>query len=549
MGGDESIATDMVTPPDRRELYLREGLWTSETLSERVRQHAQERPDDLALVDRDGARRTGYAQLQGLTERAAGFLRGRGVGPGSVVSVQLPNCLEFVVLSLAAYHLGAVVHCMLPNYRARELRYMLALARTSVLVVPLSHHGFDHRSLAREVRGALGQDMDLVVVGADETDDEDEFSYDHVVGGQPDHSPHPVDPAAISELLFTSGTESDPKGIMHSEQTANFSVRAGYSYLGMTGEDVVWMPSPIGHSTGFNYGVRFALFHGLPLVLQDRWDPRVAVELIEAFGCTYTLAATTFLHDLVAEAQREGLTLSTMRLFSSGGAPIPADLVRRAEAVGLNPLRLYGSTEGLVITWNHPDSPHEMRVHTDGPPVPHVEVQIRDVEGNPLPADTEGEIFLRGPNTCLGFLRDPERTKASFTEDGWVRSGDLGRMDADGYLTVMGRSKEIIIRGGVNIAPREIEDVLASMPDVEGVAVVPLPHERLGEIACAVLVMAEDRPAPGLGDVSRFLVDEGLAKYKLPERLEIVDALPMTASGKIQKHKILDRLTAEGRIG
>jgi acyl-CoA synthetase (AMP-forming)/AMP-acid ligase II len=305
------------------------------------------------------------------------------------------------------------------------------------------------------------------------------------------------------------------------------------------------MPSPIGHSTGFNYGVRFALYHGLPLVLQDAWDPDAAVDLIRRRRCTYTLAATTFLQDLVAAVQRTDGRLDSLRCFGCGGAPVPPDLVRAAEAVGIGVLRLYGSTEVLVGTWNRATSPAARRVATDGRPVSHVDLDVRADDGRRCAPGEPGELFTRGPNTCVGFFRDEARTAATFDDDGWVRSGDLVVVDADGYLTVVGRKKEIIIRGGMNIAPREIEELLVAFDEVERAAVVGLPDERLGERSCACVVL---RPGAALDldtAVTR-LRDRGLATYKLPERLVILDALPTTASGKVQKHEITRRLAGAG---
>jgi acyl-CoA synthetase (AMP-forming)/AMP-acid ligase II len=343
------------------------------------------------------------------------------------------------------------------------------------------------------------------------------------------------DARRVSEVIFTSGTEATPKAVMHTEQTAGFSVRVAREDLGITDDDVVWMPSPVGHSTGFNYGVRFALHHGLRLVLQDRWDAEDAVALITRERCTYTLAATTFLQDLCGAAGRLGADVSSLRYFGCGGAPVPPPLVDLAAEHGIGVLRLYGSTEVLVATWNRATDDPDLRRDTDGRPMSHVDVALRDVE------DGAGEIVVRGPNTCVGFFDDPERTAATF-EDGWVRSGDIARIDAAGHLTMVGRRKEILIRGGLNIAPREIEELIVAFPEVERVAVVGVPDDRLGErmAACVTLVPGASLDLP---TVVERLLGEGLARFKLPEQLAVLDTLPTTASGKIQKHEIVRALT------
>jgi acyl-CoA synthetase (AMP-forming)/AMP-acid ligase II len=530
---------DVVTPAPRRAAYERAGLWDGSTLVGRVAGWAASDPDRLAVVDGRGRHTVG--EVLGRARRVAGHLRAHGVEPGTVVSVQLPNRVEAVVTAVAIQLVGAVVNPLLPNYRARELEHVCTRARPRAIVTPALHRGFDHRGLVDEVRRTTGVAPHHVVVDGDAGSGDAAFTDAEVAVPVAVTEP---DAAAVSELIFTSGTEATPKAIMHTEQTANFSVRVAYDDLGLGPHDVVWMPSPVGHSTGFNYGLRFALYHGLPLVLQDGWDGDEAVALIRREGCSYTLAATTFLQDLVGAATRAGVCLDGLRCFGCGGAPVPPDLVTAAAERGIGVLRLYGSTEVLVGTWNRPDSPVAKRTHTDGVAMSHVELEVRAEDGSVCAPGEPGELFVRGPDTCVGFFDDPERTAATFDAEGWLRSGDLVTIDGDGYLTVVGRKKEIIIRGGLNIAPREIEELLVAFPEVERAAVVGLPDDRLGERSCACVVLHAGASLDLEVAVAR-LRDGGLAAYKLPERLEVLDALPTTASGKVQKHEIVRRLAAQ----
>ena len=508
---------DVVTPDDRRAAYVAAGHWDTTTMAAQARRHAAARPDDVAVVDDHGTRT--WADLAADAGRAAAWFGERGVTAGEVVSIQLPNRYEAVVAAVATQSLGAVVNPLLPSYRGRELGHVFRTAAPRVVITPATYRGHDHVAMVGEVAAATGVRPHHVVV-------EDGWALDG-----PAHELAVGEASLVSELIFTSGTEATPKAVMHTEQTAGFSVRVAYDDLRMTGDDVVWMPSPVGHSTGFNYGLRFAVHHGLRLVLQDQWDAAAAARLVAGHRCTYTLAATTFLQDLAGHARREGIDLSSLRLFGCGGAPVPPHLVDAAAEVGITVLRLYGSTEVLVATWNRPEDDLELRRTTDGRPMSHVEVDVRD-----------GEIVTRGPNTCVGFFDDPERTAATF-DDGWVRSGDVATVDDHGHLTMVGRKKEIIIRGGLNIAPREIEELLVAFPEVERVAVVGLPDERLGERMCACVTLV-DGASLDLPTVTERLLGEGLARFKLPEQLEVVDALPMTASGKIQKHELVRRLTS-----
>jgi acyl-CoA synthetase (AMP-forming)/AMP-acid ligase II len=522
---------NVVTRGEQATRYREQGLWTAETLSSRVAELALgETGARVAVIDRLGRRSRTYAELARDAAGLAVYLEAHEVAAGDVVSIQLPNCYEAVVAAVAANSLGAVLNPLLPNYRSRELCHVFSTAEPKAVFIPATYRGFDHEALLDEVAALTGLSPFRLVVDIE--------------------NPQPMAPPAddglrpgaaacdVSELIFTSGTEATPKAIMHTEETANFAVRATFADLRLSAETVVWMPSPVGHSTGFNYGIRAALYHGATLVLQDRWDAADAATLVSAHQCNYTLAATTFLDDLVGHCEKTGMNLPSLTHFGCGGAPVPGPLVARAEQVGICVLRLYGSTEVLCATWNRPDSPPDKRANTDGYALRHTDIEVRDDDGKTLAVPAQGELHVRGPNTSVGLAYDPERTAATYLAGGWVRSGDLVRLDADGYLTVVGRKKEIIIRGGVNIAPREIEDMLSEFPEVRQVAVVALPDERLGERGCACVVPNPDRTLDFDTMVAR-LRSAGLATYKLPERLVLLDALPVTASGKVQKHEIL----------
>jgi cyclohexanecarboxylate-CoA ligase len=529
---------DLVTTPERADYYLRSGLWDDSRLLERIAAHAAANPAAHAVLDEHSVTAASYGKLESDSSRVAALLLERGIEAGDIVAVQLPNWYASVAIAVGALKAGAVVNPMLPSYRERELRHMLGLGGTRAIFTPALYRSFDHAGLVGRLRGELPHLRHHFVVSP---------CLDDLAGLPAEPAPTVVRarPAgAVVELIFTSGTESEPKAVMHTERTLNCNLRATWAALGMSSSDSVWMPAPIGHSTGFNHGLRLALYHGLPLVLQDVWDPVQGAQIVERHRPTHTLLSATFLRDLTGAARQGAGDVSSLRLFGCGGAVIPPETVAEAKEVGIGCLRLYGATEFLVATWNTADSGESQRTSTDGRPVPGVEIEVRDSSGVPVVGRT-GDIYVRSASGSVGFYRDERRTLATYA-DGWIRSGDLGVVDADGYLSVTGRRKEIIIRGGLNIAPREIEEVIQQLAGVRSVAVVGVSDDRLGEITCAFVVLA---PGSGLTfeQMTSGLQVSGLARFKWPQRLEIVDEMPTTATGKIRKHELLARLQQAGK--
>ncbi|MEN3271085.1 AMP-binding protein [Pseudonocardia sp.] len=523
--------------------YRESGAWPQFTLADQVRHWAAVRPAAIAVVDGTDGREITYGQLAEDAARVGNWLVRRGVHVGDGISVQLPNRYETVVIETAASMVGGCINPLLPNYRRKELAYFLRVSDARVLVTPAIYRRYNHAALASELNAEHGGRFLHLVV--------DHEGYEHegtplsdALASDPLESFPAVSPQAVSELIFTSGTEAQPKAVMHTEETVNHSVRASFDHLRLGEDDVVWMPSPVGHSTGFNFGVRMALVHGLPVVLQDIWNPDHAAELIERHRCTYTLAASTFLTDLLRAAEQSNRDISSMRSFGCGGGPVAAELVREAAGLGVNVLRIYGSTEGLIISWNQSSAPPVKREETDGLPPVGTRVVAWDDHGRPLATGEVGELMVHGPNVCVGFFGDPERTAATLTPDGWLHSGDLGFIDEDGYVTVVGRKKETIIRGGLNIAPREIEDLLIAMPGVCDVAVIGVSDRRLGEIV-GVCLVAESGYRPALEEIVDYLSANDLATYKMPQYLTLVQELPRTPTGKVRKTELAAAIDSE----
>lgn len=533
----ESLPEDTA---QRAQAYVEAGLWPNITIMDRFDDAVQRTPNKVAVVAPNGARLT-YAELAAKVECVAKGLADVGVGKGDVVSIQLPSGPEAVIGHLAASHLGAVTNPLLPNYRAKELTYILGFARTKVAIIPSHYRNFDYVGMYAQLRPTLPDLAAVFVVGAD--GGEGMTPYRELEATVGSVAPAAADGNDITALIFTSGTESTPKGVMHSHNTAMYSTIHMAQLMGLTADDVIWAPSPIGHGTGFQWGVRQAITLGATLVLQDIWDPEEALRIIEAERCSFVLSATPFVVMLLETPSLGSRDLSSLRIFGCAGAPIPRQLGERArKEIGCTLVGMWGMSECFVGSASAPDEADEKLWATDGCAMPGGELAIFDDDRKKiLPSGEIGELATRGPHVALGYFNDPERSASTFRSDGWLFSNDLATMDEDGYIRIVGRKKDIINRGGLKIASREIEDILVEHPKISRIALVPIPDDRLGEKGCACVVL-RDAVTLNLSELTDFLIERGVAKYKLPEFLVLLPELPMTASGKVQKFQLRDSI-------
>ena len=509
--------------------YRRAGHWKPETLPDRLATVARgDRRSEITLVD--GSERLTFERAASLVERLAGHLHSHGVGPGDVVSWQLPNWWEAAVVHFAALRLGAVPNPLNLIFRGRELRFVLGEAQPKVLVVPQRFRRFDHAALASTLRDEIpGLETILVVRGAapGATSLADLLQ-------KPIPDPPPPSwgaPSDVALLLYTSGTTSNPKGVLHSHETLLYEIDSLRVIHDITEADRYLGGSPVTHIAGLVYGLLMPFALGTRTIMLERWDAGRALELIEREGATFQTGAPTFLQTLADHPRAAMTDLSSFRLFSTGGANIPTEMIRAAEArLGCTVKRAYGSTEVPTLTATTFDDDDETRLGTDGRVIGPAELRIAAADGSP--AD-EGEIWARSPEVFLGY-RNPALDLDCFTDDGWFRTGDLGRVDARGSLRVTGRLKDIIIRGGENISVKEVEDLLAEHPAVADVAIVGMADPVLGERACA-FVATRKGTSLTFEEMTGYLESREIARQKIPERLEVRARLPKTASGKVLK--------------
>jgi cyclohexanecarboxylate-CoA ligase len=519
------------------------GYWRDESLETYLDRWAAARPDKAAFVD--GQRRVTYRQLAQEVERVAHGLRAHGVEAGSVISLQLPNWHEVALLFLAASRLGAVVNPIPPTYRASELRFMLRLLASRVVIIPATFRHFDYRDMMAALRPQLPELDHVFVVRGEPPPGMQPFSAltDTAWEAKAGRRPLPgADPNAVHEVVFTSGTTGEPKGVMHTPNTVLSTTYTMIDRLEFSERDVLLMASTLGHQTGYLYGYCLNMLLGSTAVWMDVWNAAEAARLIEAERVTFTMGATPFLRDLTyTEAQND---LGSLRIFISAGAPIPRRLVRDARARLACAISAgWGMSENGLVTCNGLRDPEDKVFDTDGVPWPGMELRVVGDDGRDLPTGTEGDLLVRGPAQFVGYFERPAVTAESHTADGWFKTGDRATLDAAGYVAITGRSKDLIIRGGENIPVAEVENVLFTHPKIAGIAIVSMPDPRLVERACAVVIPREGQSIT-LAEISAFLDQQQLAKHKFPERLEIVGEFPMTPSGKIQKYR-LRQLVAE----
>ena len=538
------MAFTITLPEGRRRQMTESGLWQDVRLGDVFAAAVADNPDGIAVTGINSSTgeetRLTYAELSRRVDRIALGLVALGVGPGDVVSFQLPNWWQFGALAAACARIGAVSNPLMPIFRQRELRLMLRFAESKVVVVPRTFRDFDHAGMLRGLLAEMEAGPRLFVVGGEGEESFEGFFLGRTREEEQDaagiFAERRPDADALAQLMFTSGTSGEPKAVMHTSNTIVSSAREYARWIGLTGEDRVFMASPLAHQTGFIYGVVLSWLLKTRLALQDIWSAPTAAHTIAAEGATFTMASTPFLSDL---ANNEAVTpelMRTLRIFVCAGAPIPPEIVRRATGrLGFSVLSCWGMTENGGVTITRPGDPPEKVFETDGKAIDGMEVRVVGADGRPLPPGETGDLMVRGMANFVGYLKRPELNDTD--AQGWFRTGDLARMDADGYIRITGRSKDVIIRGGENIPVVEIENVLYRHPGVMEAAIVAMPDPRLVERACAFVV-----PRPGhaidLDGIRDFLKAEGVARNYWPERIEIVEAMPRTASGKIQKFRL-----------
>jgi acyl-CoA synthetase (AMP-forming)/AMP-acid ligase II len=505
-------------------------LGASATFWELIERRAALTPDRPVLIQDD--RTLTFGELRDRCERVAAGLYGLGVRPGSVVAWQLPTRLETALLSFALTRLGAVQSPVIPFYRDREVGFALRESKAAFFAVPGTWRGFDHTTMAHRIAADLEQPPQVLE------------AYEELPDGDPAVlPPPPTDGTAVRWIYWTSGTTSDPKGVLHTDR----SLIAGGSCLAhalhLSADDIGSMAFPFAHIAGPDYTVMLLLY-GFPAVLFEQFAMDGALDGYRRHGVTVAGGSTAFYSMFLAEQRKDPTrkVVPTLRLLAGGGAPKPPEIYHAVvREMGIQLTHGYGMTEVPMITMGAPDDTVEHLAETEGRPPEGMEIRITDEDGKPLPHGTEGEVRLRGEAVCQGYLN---AARDAFDADGFLVTGDVGHLLESGHLVLTGRLKDIIIRKGENISAKEIEDLLHRHPGVADAAVIGLPDEERGERVCAVVEQPAGAGALTLAELAGYLRTEGLAVHKLPEQLEVVDALPRNETlRKVLKYRLREQFS------
>ncbi|EEZ7730291.1 medium-chain fatty-acid--CoA ligase [Escherichia coli] len=532
----------------RRAAYRQQGLWGDASLADYWQQTARAMPDKIAVVDNHGASYT-YSALDHAASCLANWMLAKGIESGDRIAFQLPGWCEFTVIYLACLKIGAVSVPLLPSWREAELVWVLNKCQAKMFFAPTLFKQTRPVDLILPLQNQLPQLQQIV--GVDKlAPATSSLSLSQIIADNTSLTTaittHGDELAAV---LFTSGTEGLPKGVMLTHNNILASERAYCVRLNLTWQDVFMMPAPLGHATGFLHGVTAPFLIGARSVLLDIFTPDACLALLEQQRCTCMLGATPFVYDLLNVLEKQPADLSALRFFLCGGTTIPKKVARECQQLGIKLLSVYGSTESSPHAVVNLDDPLSRFMHTDGYAAAGVEIKVVDDARKTLPPGCEGEEASRGPNVFMGYFDEPELTARALDEEGWYYSGDLCRMDEAGYIKITGRKKNIIVRGGENISSREVEDILLQHPKIHDACVVAMPDERLGERSCAYVVLKAPHHSLSLEEVVAFFSRKRVAKYKYPEHIVVIEKLPRTASGKIQKFllrkDIMRRLTQD----
>ncbi len=520
----------------QKRMYYEKGYWTEKTILDYWQDTVFQYPNREYITDSRGYRFT-YGEIEDMSSRLASFLRETGVGQGDIVACQVPVWAEFAVLAMACLKVGAVLNPISVTYEQRDLLYFLNLHQPVLFVCPTWFRNHEFESGAVSLLRDMPFLKQVLLLDHDKAKISDCPTMKEVLAQYPplqQWAKTSSDDVAI--LLCTSGSTGVSKGAMLTHNNVLYSERQFNLELGLTKDDVMFMPSPLNHATGFQHGIIATMMMGARVVLQQKFVVSEAVDLMNREQCTYSMGATTFIYDILKELEETKKELKHLRFYLCGGAPVPGSMVQRAWEYGILLCEVYGSTESTPHLYVPPSETLRLNGTVSGRPVEGVEVRVIDADGNDVGIGEEGEEISRGPNVFVGYTTGMHATNCAIDEDGWFHSGDLCIKNEEGFFRITGRLKDIIIRGGENLNANQLDENLEGCPQIAEHTVIGMPDPRMGERICAYVVLKEGVNSFTLEDLLDYLKANQIPKWQWPERVEIIDALPRTDSGKIKKY-------------
>ena len=539
------MITDLKINEEQKRKYYEKGYWTSDTIATVWERQAAALSDHEYVADDQGSRYT-YGEIDDKAGRLAAWLVAQGVQPGDVVTLQFPTWAEFCIAYVAVLKAGAVLHPVPRNYNDVDLEYAMNLVGSAAYLAPTFSHNVDYEAQILSVREAIPSLRAIAVLARQAPSHSDLPTFEDIFATyEPLRAVPDVSADSVACILPTSGTTGKPKQAMLTHNNILFSERVFTRELLRGPGDVMFMPSPLNHATGFFHGLISPLLLGGRSVLQQDFHPREAIELMNREGVTWSMSATPFIYDMLNVLDAEpDLSFETLNLFGCGGAPLPASLIQKAHEHGILLCEIYGSTESCPHVYVPPEKCVEWNGAWSGVAFEGIEVRVVDPEGNEVPRGEQGEEISRGPHMFVGYLNERDRTDRALDDEGWFYSGDLCYMDEEDRIRINGRKKEVIIRGGENVSAREIDDDLIGCPGVASTATIGMPDERLGERICTFVAPLDLAHPPTQDDLIAYLKSKHIAKRLWPERVEIIPEIPVTATGKVKRFVLSNELKA-----
>ncbi|WP_350453906.1 medium-chain fatty-acid--CoA ligase [Slackia heliotrinireducens] len=537
------MITDLKINEEAKKQYYEKGYWTEDTIADVWARQCKAFADKIYVKDDLGASYT-YAECDELSSRVAAWLVDAGVEVGDIVTFQFPTWAEFCIFYLGITKAGAVMHPLPRNFSVEDLVYVMNLVGSRAFICPTYERSIDHEPMALECIervDTLDASRVLLFDKNGKPANSDLMTYAKVIETYEPLSEFPnASSDSVACILSTSGTTGKPKQALLTHNNILFSERAFTGGLHLTSDDIMFMPSPLNHATGFFHGLISPMLLGQTTVLEERFKASTAIRIINKEKVTWSMGATPFIMDILTELEAAHSHVPTLKLFLSGGAPLPSRLIERAKRHNILLCECYGSTESCPHAYVPPEKCTEWNGAWSGVGLEGIEVGVVDENRKPVPCGVQGEEISRGPHMFVGYLNNPEETNKALDDDGWFYSGDLCYMDEEGRIRINGRKKEIIIRGGENISALEVDDNVMDWADIVDQATIGAPDDRMGERICLFAVPAAHlEHTPELADLLEHLREKGVSKRLWPERLELIDEIPRTPTGKVRRNELL----------